>query len=77
MFRAGCKRPDFTEFTAIWGPQHIEKLQQNIIKTPLIDISGTEIRSRLAAGRDVTNMLPPSVADYIHKHGLYKSKMKP
>ncbi|MHC4458135.1 MAG: nicotinate (nicotinamide) nucleotide adenylyltransferase [Planctomycetota bacterium] len=74
MFRAGCKPPDFAKFTAIWGSQRIEKLQHNVIKTPLIDISSTEIRNRLAAGRDVDDMLHPSVADYIRKHGLYQSK---
>jgi len=74
MYRAGCEPPNFTKFEALWGPQRIEKLRQNVIQTPLIDISSTEIRNRLAAGRDVTNMLHPSVADYIFKQGLYQSK---
>ena len=74
MFRAGCRPPDFARFTESWGPQRIGKLRRNVIKTPLVDISSTEIRNRLAAGRDVSNMLAPSVADYIRKHGLYQSK---
>jgi nicotinate-nucleotide adenylyltransferase len=74
MYRAGCEPPDFAKFEALWGPKRIEKLQQNIVQTPLIDISSTEIRNRLAAGRDVTDMLHPAVADYIRKHGLYQSK---
>lgn len=74
MYRAGCAPPDFTKYEPQWGPQRVEKLQQNIIQTPLIDISSTEIRDRLAAGRDVTDMLNPSVAEYIRKHGLYQSK---
>jgi len=77
MYRAGCETPDFAKFTAIWGPQRVEKLQENIIETPLIDISSTEIRNRLAAGRDVTDMLCPLVADHIRKHKLYQSKSKP
>lgn len=77
MFRAGCKPPDFARFRAIWGPARIQKLQRNVIKTPLIDISSTEIRSRLAAGQDVTNMLHPPVAEYIREHGLYQAKVKP
>ena len=52
--------------------ERIEKLQRNIIETPLIDISSTEIRSRLAAGGDVCDMVSPAVADYIREHGLYK-----
>jgi nicotinate-nucleotide adenylyltransferase len=77
MYRAGCKAPDFTKFKAVWGPKRIEKLQRNIIQTPLVDISSTEIRNRLAAGRDVAGMLHPAVADYISKHNLYQSKHKP
>jgi nicotinate-nucleotide adenylyltransferase len=74
MYRAGCAPPDFTIFEPQWGRQRIEKLQQNIIQTPLIDISSTEIRDRLASGRDVTGMLAPSVAEYIREHNLYQSK---
>ncbi len=76
MYRAGCGPPDFSKYEPIWGPQRIEKLRQNIIQTPLIDISSTEIRDRLAAGRDAADMLTPSVAEYIRKHGLYRSKSK-
>ena len=76
MYRAGCEPPDFAKFTALWGPQRVEKLQQNVIKTPLIDMSSTEIRNRLAASRDVTDMLAPPVADYIRKYSLYQSKAK-
>lgn len=77
MYRAGCEPPDFARFEAIWSPERVEKLQRNVIQTPLIAMSSTEIRDRLAADRDVTNMLHPSVADYIRKHGLYQSKIKP
>jgi nicotinate-nucleotide adenylyltransferase len=77
MYRAGCETPDFAKFTDIWGPQRVAKLQKNIIETPLIDISSTEIRNRLATGRDVSDMLHPAVADYIKSHNLYQSKVKP
>jgi len=72
MYRAGYKKPDFTKFIERWGNQRVEKLQRNIIQTPLINISSTEIRKRLMTGEDVSEMLHPSVADYIVKHGLYK-----
>jgi nicotinate-nucleotide adenylyltransferase len=76
MFRAGCKSPDFAKFKNVWGTARVEKLQRNVIRTPLIDISSTEIRNRLVSGRDVTGMLAPQVADYIRKHGLYQSKVE-
>lgn len=74
MYRAGCRPPDFSQFTDIWGAERVEKLQRNIIQTPLIDISSTEIRERLSAGREAVGMLHPAVADYIRKHNLYQSK---
>lgn len=76
MYRAGCKPPDFAKFKTLWGRQRVEKLQRNIIHTPLIDISSTQIRNRLAAGLDVTDMLAPSVADYIRKHDLYGTQAR-
>jgi nicotinate-nucleotide adenylyltransferase len=72
MYRAGCEPPDFTRFEGRWGRRRVEKLQQDIVQTPLIDISSTEIRRRLAAGDDTTNMLHPAVADYIRERKLYQ-----
>ncbi|MHC4310497.1 MAG: nicotinate (nicotinamide) nucleotide adenylyltransferase [Planctomycetota bacterium] len=74
MFRAGCKPPNFAKYEDIWAPDRVEKLQRNVIETSLVDISSTEIRNRLAVGDDVTDMLHTSVADYIRKHNLYRSK---
>jgi len=74
MYRAGCKPPDFSKFKVLWGLERIEKLHRNVIQTSLIDISSTDIRDRLAAGRDVSALLHPAVADYIRKHNLYQSK---
>lgn len=76
MFRAGCNPPNFAKFEDIWGSDRVEKLQRNVIQTSLVDISSTEIRSRLAAGGDVSDMLHPAVADYIYQYGLYKSGTK-
>jgi len=76
MFRAGYKSPNFAKFEGIWGPDCIEKLQRNVIRTSLIDISSTEIRDRLAAGDNVNDMLHPDVADYIRKNSLYQSGTK-
>jgi len=71
MYRAGCEAPDYGKFEGIWGRRRVEKLERNIIQTPLVDASSTEIRRRLAAGEDVADMLHPAVAEYIRRHGLY------
>ncbi|MHC4664543.1 MAG: nicotinate (nicotinamide) nucleotide adenylyltransferase [Planctomycetota bacterium] len=76
MYRAGFAPPDFVPFESAWGSQRVLKLQQSVIPTPLIDISSTEIRKRLAAGRDVADMLHPPVVDYIYERGLYRPEAK-
>ncbi len=76
VYRAGCETPDFSNFADILGKSRTEKLQQNIIPTPLIDISSSEIRKRLSSGLDTENMLHPAVTEYIRKHNLYRSKIK-
>jgi nicotinate-nucleotide adenylyltransferase len=72
MYRAGSDRPDFSKYEDAWGRERIEKLESNIIETPLVDVSSTQIRSKLSAGEDVGDMLLPDVAEYIREHRLYR-----
>jgi nicotinate-nucleotide adenylyltransferase len=74
MYRAGCEPPDFARFEEFWGSERVEKLQRNIIQTPLVDISSTEIRDIIAINEDFSKMVHPAVADYIRQNGLYQSK---
>lgn len=72
MRRPGYPAPDFDRFEPLWGPQRVAKLKANVIETPLVDISSTEVRRRLAAGEEVTGMLHPDVIEYIRRHNLYR-----
>lgn len=72
MQRAGCAPPAFDHLESQWGAQRVAKLTQNVVQTPLIDISSTEIRRRLAADEDVSEMLHPNVLVYIREHNLYR-----
>jgi nicotinate-nucleotide adenylyltransferase len=74
MYRAGFEKPDFGKLSSTLGFERVAKLKKNIIKTPLVDISSTEIRRRLAVGDDISNMVHPGVAEYIKQHRLYESK---
>ena len=42
-----------------------------VIEAELLDISSTEIRQRIKAGKGIHRMVPKAVADYIRKEELY------
>jgi nicotinate-nucleotide adenylyltransferase len=42
------------------------------LATRRIDVSATEIRARVAAGRSIRGFVPDAVAAYIATHGLYR-----
>ena len=67
MARPGCP----LDFAAL--PPAYRKLKKRIVPAPLLDISGTEIRHRIAMGRSIEFLVPPAVARYIAEHGLYAS----
>ena len=71
MYRGGYGKPSFGKYTNLWGSQRVAKLDNDVIETPSIDISSTEIRRRLAAGQNVGGMLAPQVEAYIRQHHLY------
>nr|MBC8379096.1 nicotinate (nicotinamide) nucleotide adenylyltransferase [Planctomycetota bacterium] len=71
MYRAGYQKPDFKRFKKVFSPEHITQLQQDVMQTPLFDISSTDIRRCLAGGKSVTEMLPDSVIQYIGEYQLY------
>ena len=44
----------------------------HLLQAPLIPVSSTEIRQRVAHGEDISAIVSPSVADYIARHQLYR-----
>jgi len=72
MYRGGYEAPTFDKYTSLWGPERVEKLRANIVETPSIDISSTQIRKRITAGEEVSDMLHPKVTDYVRRHDLYR-----
>ena len=51
------------------------KAQRGIrwLEMPAIDVSSSDIRARLAAGRSIRYLVPPAVERYIRQHDLYRA----
>ena len=44
----------------------------SILSMPYVDISSTDIRERIAAGKSIRYMVKDVTLEYIDKHGLYR-----
>jgi nicotinate-nucleotide adenylyltransferase len=55
-------------------PVHPDVLRRphQVVPLPMLDITATDIRSRLARGEGVGHLVPPEVARYIDQQGLYR-----
>ena len=49
----------------------IEDQAARVIPFPAMPVSASDIRARAARGEDLSGLVPPAVADYIARRGLY------
>ena len=47
-----------------------------LVDAPVIELSSTQVRERLARGQSVRYYVPDDVAQYIERHHLYKADLK-
>jgi nicotinate-nucleotide adenylyltransferase len=54
---------------------HAEVLRHphQAVPLPMLDISSTDIRQRVARGQDISKLVPSAVASYIETHRLYRA----
>jgi nicotinate-nucleotide adenylyltransferase len=66
--REGAERGEIERRTA--GLRGRERIV--FFDMPRLDVSSSEVRARVAAGRPIDDLVPPGVAAYILEHGLYR-----
>jgi nicotinate-nucleotide adenylyltransferase len=66
--REGIRRQDITQRVApLAGAQQLQ-----FFDMPRLDVSSSDIRRRVAAGRPIRHLVEDGVAEYIQQHGLYR-----
>jgi len=55
-----------------FGTNRVKELRESVLMTPLIDISSSDIRRRLANHRSIRFLVPEAVEAYIRRCGLYR-----
>jgi nicotinate-nucleotide adenylyltransferase len=69
--RAGVAQPDYSVLAPLVAPARLAEIRSAQVKMPETPISSSEIQ-RLIADRGAWRpLVPPTVADYIERHGLY------
>jgi nicotinate-nucleotide adenylyltransferase len=52
-------------------PPAYQTLRENVVAAPVVEISSTAIRARVAAGKGIEYLVPEGVARYIAQRGIY------
>lgn len=60
-----------------FSPDQVDHLIGDILATPLVEISASDIRRRLGAGQAIRYLTPQVVIDYIDAHHLYRRPQMP
>jgi nicotinate-nucleotide adenylyltransferase len=69
--RPGFPPPGAEALAASFSAAQVTKLLNHVVEGPRIDIAGTEIRARAAAGRSIRYLVPEPVRRHIEERGVY------
>ena len=69
--RPGYNPRELQTLKSILSESQIQRLRQNILETPQVDISATRIRRRIQNNQSISYLTPSAVIDYIKHRNLY------
>lgn len=70
--RAGWEQPDWDGLRTVLTEAQIKRLGEGVLETPAIEISSTDIRRRVRAGKSIRFLVPDAVRTSIHARWLYR-----
>jgi nicotinate-nucleotide adenylyltransferase len=73
VHRAGLPRPDFSVLATLVRRERLVQIERHAVEMPLIGLSSSDIRGRVAAGKSIRYQTPRAVEKYIETHGLYRA----
>jgi nicotinate-nucleotide adenylyltransferase len=69
--RPGASAVDFDVLAGLAPPDRLAEFRRYQVEMPLVDLSSSEIRRRVAAAESIRYRTPRAVETYIQSHGLY------
>ncbi len=70
--RAGSPIPDLAVLKPLMTVERLEEANGNQVAMPIIDLSSSEMRRRVAAGQSIRFRTPRAVEKFIETQGLYR-----
>jgi nicotinate-nucleotide adenylyltransferase len=70
--RAGSSKPDFDVLRGIVPAEQLAQLSALTVQMPLVGLSSTIIRQRVAASQSIRYQTTPDVVQYIYEQRLYR-----
>ena len=69
--RAGSAEPDIGKLAHLVDAERLGEIRQCQVTMPVVELSSTDIRQRVAAGKSIRYRMPRGVEMYIRGNGLY------
>ncbi len=71
--RAGAAEPDIGKLAQLVDPERLGEIRECQVTMPVMELSSTDIRQRVAAEKSIQYRLPRGVEMYIRGNGLYSA----
>lgn len=72
--RPGTAEVDLSVLEKLSSAEYVESVRQCVVESPLIEISSSNIRQRVAGDRSIRFLVPRSIEQYIVTQKLYRPK---